>query len=258
MHPSQRVNYDAIAHLYDEPGRDHDLDPNLLNFLNEQTSLRPTDLRILDMGCGMGKQLCSNQAAFHEARTVGLDLFIGMLRQAQKRCIRVAWIQGSSAQTPFPSSSFHYITNQYSYPHVLDKSGMIAETFRVLAPGGRFVMTNIDPWSMPGWLIYQYFPTSRERDFKDFMPAEKFTAMLERAGFTSITVSRQQRQVQRTLKELQIYASRRYRTSQLIVISDDDYEAGLARIAQDMNRIGETTLLNTELCWITIIGDKPL
>jgi ubiquinone/menaquinone biosynthesis C-methylase UbiE len=41
--------------------------------------------------------------------------------------------------------TYPYITNQFSYPHVLDKPGMILETYCVLKPGGRFVMTNIDP-----------------------------------------------------------------------------------------------------------------
>lgn len=51
---AQRVNYDLIAHLYDEPGRDYDTDPNLVKFLKKKADLR---IRILDMGCGTGKQL---------------------------------------------------------------------------------------------------------------------------------------------------------------------------------------------------------
>lgn len=36
-----RVNYDQIAHLYDEPVRDHDVDPTLLAFLAERPDLSP-------------------------------------------------------------------------------------------------------------------------------------------------------------------------------------------------------------------------
>jgi hypothetical protein len=31
----QRVDYDSISHLYDEPGRDYDIDSNLVEFLKE-------------------------------------------------------------------------------------------------------------------------------------------------------------------------------------------------------------------------------
>lgn len=35
---THRVKYDLIAHLYDEPGRDYDIDPHLVQFLSERTN----------------------------------------------------------------------------------------------------------------------------------------------------------------------------------------------------------------------------
>lgn len=58
----QRVNYDAIADLYDGPIRDHTVDENLARFLAARPSLSP--VRILDMGCGTGKQLAANRPHF--------------------------------------------------------------------------------------------------------------------------------------------------------------------------------------------------
>ena len=52
----QRLNYDRIAHLYDEPIRDYNVDPNLVDFLAQQ----PQSKRILDLGCGTGKQLTAD------------------------------------------------------------------------------------------------------------------------------------------------------------------------------------------------------
>ena len=74
------------------------------------------------------------------------------------------------------SASFHYVTNQFSYPHIGDKRSFLAEVFRVLGPGGRFVLTNIDPWSMTGWALYRYFPESFALDERYFLPVATLTA----------------------------------------------------------------------------------
>lgn len=154
---SQRVNYDLIAYLYDEQGRNYDTDPNLINFLQQTSNSR---VRILDMGCGTGKQLAADYSEFSGLQMVGLDLFHEMLRQAQKRCNEIIWIQGDNTNLPFRNDSFDYVTNQFSYHHVQNKLRFFAGTYRILKTGGRFVITNLDPWSMAGWVIYQYFPAS--------------------------------------------------------------------------------------------------
>lgn len=252
----QRVNYDLIAHLYDEPGRDHALDENLVAFLKERTPLQVSDLRILDMGCGTGKQLAADRPAYPAALMVGLDRFQGMLREACKRCPDVCWTQGSSARTPFKGDSFDYITNQFSYQHVPDKAGVINETYRLLRTGGRFVMLNIDPWSMTGWLIYKYFPVAKERDFVDFLPADTFVGLMETAGFTDVQVSRQHRRRQEDLRQFLQYALSRYRTSQLMVISDDEHRAGIDQLAEDIKQSGGNFTAESESCLITVIGNK--
>jgi SAM-dependent methyltransferase len=179
-----------------------------------------------------------------------------MLRVAQARSMAVAWLQGDSARPPFQSSSFDYITNQLSYHHTQDKAAMIGEVYRLLKPGGRFVLTNIDPWSMAGWAIYRFFPAAQERDHQDCWPATELVARLEDAGFSNIQGRRDHQSPRVTLRECLEYASRRHRTSQLIVISDQDYEAGIARIAQAIEQAGGDFVVDSELCFITIQGDK--
>jgi SAM-dependent methyltransferase len=253
---SQRVNYDVIASLYDEPLRDHHTDPNLIRFLSERPTLHSSDVRILDMGCGTGKQLSANRKEFPDQLMIGLDLFQEMLRQAQKRCTSIAWVQGNSARPPFNDNSFDYITNQFSYHHVLDKPGMILETYRILKPGGRFVMTNLDPWSMPGWIVYMYFPTTRQRDFKDFLPVEEFAAMMKEAGFSNSQISRQHWHDKEGLKQFLEYASQRYRTSQLMAIQDSDYQAGIAKLIEEIRKSGDNTWADSEICLVTLTGEK--
>jgi len=50
--PAIRVNYDAIAHLFDrQPYRAKAVDPELLSFIRRRGA---DNLSILDIGCGTG------------------------------------------------------------------------------------------------------------------------------------------------------------------------------------------------------------
>ncbi len=69
----QRVNYDDIAHLYDEPLRDKVVDAHLVGWLEERPARRTSGVRILDTGCGTGKQLAADCQAFSDVLMVGLD-----------------------------------------------------------------------------------------------------------------------------------------------------------------------------------------
>ena len=77
-----RVDYDAVAPLYDEPERDHDVDPDFVGFLDARGASVTSTLRILDVGCGTGSQLAANRRRFPDMVMVGVDRFAGMLRIA--------------------------------------------------------------------------------------------------------------------------------------------------------------------------------
>jgi ubiquinone/menaquinone biosynthesis C-methylase UbiE len=260
----QRLNYNQIAQLYDEPIRDHAVDPNLLAYLAEHPALSPAEARVLDVGCGTGKQLSANSGHFPEMRLAGLDLFGGMLNIAQKRrtllsspALRgpgVNWVQGDSAHLPFASQTFDYACSQFAYAHFLKKAEMIQEVYRGLKPGGRFVMTNIDPWSMEKWAIYHYFPAARTLDEQDFLPVERFTTLMKAAGFSQLQVQRNHWRPEEKLADFLAYASQRHRTSQFMALSDEAYQAGLQRIEEDLAEGRQN--VESEVCLVTISGDK--
>jgi SAM-dependent methyltransferase len=221
--PLQRLNYNQIAHLYDEPIRDYAVDPNLLTYLEERPPLSP-------------------------------DLFAGMLNIARKRGPGAGWVQGDSANLPFTAESFDYAYSQFAYAHFLKKAQMIQEVYRVLKPDGRFVMTNIDPWPMENWAIYQYFPAARVLDEQDFLPVEQFTALMEESGFSQLQVQRNHWRPEEKLVDFLAYASQRHRASQFLALSDEAYQAGLRRIEQDLAEGRQTVM--SEVCLVTVTGDK--
>jgi len=251
---AQRVDYDLIANLYDEPDRNYVADPQLIEFLAQKDI---QNSHILDMGCGTGKQLVADYQKFPDLQMIGLDLFHGMLFQAYNRCNAIPWIQGDSTNPPFGDNRFDYITNQFSYHHVQNKSRLIAETYRILKPCGRFVITNLDPWSMAGWIVYNYFPASWECDIADFLTVDDLVSQMENTGFINVQVQRVHSRSEENLYEFLRYASQRHRTSQLIAIQDYEYGAGLSRLKEQVVKFGRESRVSSEICLIRIICDKP-
>jgi ubiquinone/menaquinone biosynthesis C-methylase UbiE len=254
----QRVNYNEIALLYDEPLRDHAVDPHLLTFFDAHPEVESAEARILDVGCGTGKQLTANRERFSNMAMVGVDVFVGMLRVAKQRGPQIAWVNGDGAVLPLHSDTFDYACNQFSYHHMPAKEAMVHEIWRVLKPGGQFVMTNIDPWSMPNWLVYQYFPAARDVDYEDFLPVERFVAVMRAAGFVNVRAHRDYHCTREALQDFLAYASQRHRASQCMVIADADYHAGRQRLDQDIaNAQGQRIIVDSEFCLVTVSGEKP-
>ena len=252
---STRVNYDDIAHLYDDRRRDHGPDERLGAYLSER-ALQPSDARVLDIGCGTGKQLAANLERWREAPMIGVDRSAGMLRIARARSAAIRWIRADAAALPLPAATIDYATNQFSYPHIQDKRGFVAEVFRVLRRGGRFVLTNIDPWAMEEWVIYKYFPQARALDERDFLPRAALARRLGDAGFTRINVSAIDRSEPQRLGAFLASAEQRHSASQLIAISDADYEAGLRRLRKDVARSGTDATIPSQFVVLTITADK--
>jgi SAM-dependent methyltransferase len=248
-----RVDYDAIAHLYDEPLRDHVVDAQLMEFLRARSESTPA--RILDVGCGTGKQLTADHHHLPALRLVGVDRFAGMLRIAKRRGPGVDWLQADGAELPLKAQSVDYATCQYAYPHIGRPERVITEVFRVLRSGGRFVMTNIDPWAMPGWLLYRFFPEAYDLDRRDFVEVDRFVALMQAAGFTEICVTRQDKSVDQTLPDFLAYASERHRTSHLLAMADNAYAAGVRRL-QEAVAADDGRAQRSEFALVTIAGEK--
>jgi ubiquinone/menaquinone biosynthesis C-methylase UbiE len=251
-----RVDYDQIAHLYDEPIRDHKVDERLLTFLSERPDLTPATVQVLDVGCGTGKQLAADRTQLPHALLVGVDRYRGMLRIARRRGPEIGWVNGDGAHLPLRAETFDYATNQFSYHHMADRPGFFREVLRVLRPGGRFVLTNIDPWSMPGWSIYRHFPEARERDLMDCLPGEQIADILREIGFEQVEIERVHWRPTERLADALGYASNRHRTSQFIALSDDEYAAGLDRLRADLAARGDDAVVESEVCLMTVVADR--
>ena len=246
-----RQDYEAIAHLYDERTRDHTVDPHLIALLAQRD---PAAVRVLDVGCGTGKQLAANREAFAHLPLMGIDPSFNMLRIAKNRARTVTWVQGDGQALPLHDVSVDYVTNQYSYAHISDKRAFFREVFRVLRPPGRFELRNIDPWSMPDWIIYRFFPEARDVDYVDFLPVDALVALLGQVGFTAVSVERSDDTKEESLRAF--LARGRHTASQFTAIPDAAYEAGRRRVRDALDAAGADVTLASTAALIAIRADK--
>lgn len=254
MRPA-RVDYDAVAHLYDTtPHRTKPIDPELLSFIVRRAT--PADISVLDVGCGTGNQLIANRSIPTCVRMVGLDRSSGMLHQARLKAPEIAWVQADGSVLPFQADSFDFVTCQFALHHINDKAGMLREVFRVLRRGGRLVVRNVCPQDSPDWLFYDYFPESQTIDLEDFWSPENVTAQLDRAGFDAVDVEREHLHFAQDLRAWFDEVRQRATCSQLLAISDAGYQAGMRRLTDELAARSEPLLRENHLCLVTIRGNK--
>jgi ubiquinone/menaquinone biosynthesis C-methylase UbiE len=250
------VNYDAIAHLYDaQPYRRKIADPELLAFADKRVP--SGGLSILDIACGTGSQLAANRSVMSDARFVGLDRSLGMLRQAQTKAPDIAWVQADAAMLPFPPQSFDFVTCQFGFHHLPDKARMLSAVFQVLRPAGRFVIRNLCPQEHPDWLYYDYFPEAQTLDLADFWPHEAIAATMTAIGFTAVTVALEHVRFEQDLRTWLDLVRRRDLNSQLMAISDAAYAAGVRRIEREAADETAPRQRADHLCLLTLRGDRP-
>ena len=99
---------------------------------------------ILDIGCGTGKLLRSAETRFPDARLVGIDAAIEMVRHAQAAnpTGTIQFQQATAEDLPFPSASFDLVLSTMTFHHWQDQSRGAAEVARVLTARGRWLLAD--------------------------------------------------------------------------------------------------------------------
>lgn len=108
--------------------------------------------RLLDVGCGTGF-LLDQLAQAREAAYYGLDISENMLAVARGKEIPGAeFCQGVADSLPYPDGFFDVITCIQSFHHYPDGDRAMQEAWRVLRPGGMYLVSDTGVGGLAAWV----------------------------------------------------------------------------------------------------------
>lgn len=131
---------------------------------------------VLEAGCGegYGADLIADVAR----RVIGLDYDEATVAHVRARYPRVDIRHGNLAELPLPDASVDVVVNFQVIEHLWDQAQFVSECFRVLRPGGVFLV------STPNRIT---FSPGRDTPLNPFhtreLNAAELTELLETAGF---------------------------------------------------------------------------
>jgi SAM-dependent methyltransferase len=241
---TQRVDYDRIAADYEARYERNDytgIERALTAFVGQESAAnRPG---VLEVGCGTGHWL----RVLHQSdvQVAGIDPSEPMLKVARERFAEARIIRARAEALPLHTATFERLFCVNALHHFSDPAEFFREARRVLVEDGGLLTIGLDPHSgRDRWWIYDYFPTALAADRGRYLPAEHIRELMTAAGFSRCET----REVQHIPWQMTVAEAARRgflartSTSQLMVISDAEYEAGMGRI-----RAGRDQILRADL-----------
>jgi SAM-dependent methyltransferase len=255
-----RVNYDVVAPEYDRRRAEGDFDGIGLALQDLARQLKAQ--QILDLGCGTGRSLQGPVSL--PLAGYGLDFSGGMLAQAHCFNSNYRLARASAPCPPFAADSFDLVFCLHAFHHFPNKNQVVREAYRLVRPGGAFAIINVDPHAGRHiWYIYDYFEGVYEADLARFPRLAEQEAMLSQAGFHQINRWVAQEFNDNIVGEAVFdhYFLRKDSSSQLILLSNEAYQAGLTRIRTKIAEAqarGENVVFKTALKNWLCCGIKPI
>lgn len=106
-------------------------------------------MSVLDLGCGPGVVACSLATEIPNGHVVGVDLSDELLSQAvaNQRNLGVqnlSFMPGNIYDLSFDEGTFDFVYARFVFQHLKDPQAALKNIFRVLKPGGRVCLMDVD------------------------------------------------------------------------------------------------------------------
>jgi SAM-dependent methyltransferase len=228
------VDYDQVAPTYDQRYA-------ALTYEGVAATLLPlaraaSTGRILEVGCGTGHWI--GELGRVCAQVYGLDLSVGMLEQAPRH-LRGCLVCGEAGRLPFSRSTFDLIVCVNAFHHFAAKREFVSQARQALCSGGRLAIIGLDPHTgADDWYLYHYFEGTREADLARYPSTDSIEKWMAESGFVGITSGIAERMAY-SLHGSDVLRSpflQKDGTSQLTLLTEEAYAAGLERIKADVEQ----------------------
>lgn len=213
IRPGSGAMFDAIAERYDLLNRliSLGLDQRWRAQLVEAIGPRPGH-RVLDLATGTGDVALLLAERYPEVTVVGLDPSSNMLHLARNKAKqripngKIELVQGEAEHLPFEDSTFDGCTMAFGIRNVADRSEALREMARVVRPGGRIAILELNEpragllaplarfhvhrvvpaigAALSGAQEYGYLQAS----IAAFPPPEEFSALMASSGLDVLSV----------------------------------------------------------------------
>jgi SAM-dependent methyltransferase len=166
-----------------------------LGALQEAIGILSHDI-VLEVGCGIGR--IGRHVAPLCQRWIGCDVSANMLRFAAQRLrdlpnVELKEISGYHLQGVADAScDVVYCMVVFMHLETWDRYNYVLEAARVLRPGGRLYVDNVNLCSEEGWAVFEahrrFAPDARPPHITECSTPQELETYLERAGFAEIQV----------------------------------------------------------------------
>lgn len=252
MKNNSPINYDVIAPKYDAR---YEQNP-LAGVARELRALVANSLArdVLEVGCGTGHWVVELLPLLR--RMVGLDFSYGMLEQAHAQDDKLLLTNGDANHLPFPSATFDLVLSLNALQHYTDQRAFITEARRLLRPDGALAIVNLDPHiGRDRWYLYDYFEGVKDADLRRFPSSGTLLDWMLAAGFVRAEWRVADHIHQEFVGEevLDNPFTQKGDSSQLALLSDAAYAAGMDRIRAAIASAGDTPPVFVTDQWLTLL-----
>lgn len=225
------IDYNELAKKYDLTRKEN---INTINrFLESLSCFEGTN--VLDFGCGTGNFTCALKQITN-ANMYGVEPADEMRQRAINKSTDVVFKKGNHEKIPFRDNFFDFIYMTDVIHHIPDIGVMFKELNRVLKQGGSLCIVTESHKQIESRFWVKYFPTIVEVEKKRYPDIPEIIECASNNGFMISMRDVTDIDYKHVISQKFLILVENKGYSMFHLISENDYECGLADLRNDYNK----------------------